>query len=402
MDYAMISADDHLDLQYLPADLWTARLPASLRARGPHVEHRDAGSVWVCDGGIWGRWAGAPRPKGPKPTFNAFDRGGVDESEMRPARAELRLADMDRDGVEAQVMYGPVSSMTVADPALRRACLEGYNDWLFEFCAAAPRRLLGVAILPPEDPAAACQEVYRLARKGGLRQANLQVAQATPRLHDEAWEPLWTAFEETGLILSFHVVVFGVGGSLIGVPAHVQDKTASVFNTTKLFMGQFLDPFVDLFAWGILERHPKLRLVMARCGLAALDCAGAGLSLLAPVGGQRVLGPAGRHRPHRQAQRAVPPASVGVLPGRLRGHVATSLLRRGAPHVGLGLSTPRQHVAELSDDHRQADGRSPARGAPAAHARQCRGALRSVAGPETRSTTEGETHAHRHRDQRRP
>ena len=27
MDYTLISADDHLDLQYLPSDLWTARLP---------------------------------------------------------------------------------------------------------------------------------------------------------------------------------------------------------------------------------------------------------------------------------------------------------------------------------------------------------------------------------------
>ena len=37
----MISADDHLYLQYLPTDLWVARLPASLRDRAPRVEHRD-------------------------------------------------------------------------------------------------------------------------------------------------------------------------------------------------------------------------------------------------------------------------------------------------------------------------------------------------------------------------
>jgi len=270
MDYNMISADDHLDLQYLPRDLWTTRLPKSLRERAAHVEDRDGGSVRVCEGGIWGRWAGTQRPTGPKAFFNAFDRGGVDETDLRPAKAELRLADMDRDGVEAQVMYGPVSSMTIADPALRAASLQAYNDWLIEFCLAAPSRLLGVAILPPEDPVAAREEVYRLAKKGGLRQANLQIAGATPKVHDESWGALWTAFEETGLILSFHVVVFGVGGSLIGMPPGLQDKTASVFNTTKLFMGQFLDPFVDLFAWGILERHPKLKLVMAESGVGWL------------------------------------------------------------------------------------------------------------------------------------
>ena len=268
--YRMISADDHLDLQYLPADLWSARLPAGQRDRAPRVEHRQGGSVWVCESDVWGRWAGTRRAPGPKATFTAFDRGGVDETEMRPANAALRLADMDRDGVEAQVMYGPVTSMIVPDPALRTACVQAYNDWLIDFCAAAPRRLLGVAILPPEDPAAARDEVYRLATRGGIRQANLQIARAAPRIHDGAWEPLWAAFEETGLLLSFHVVVFGAGGSLIGAAGPAQDRIGGVFNTTKLFMGQFLDPFVDLFSWGILERHPRLRLVMAESGVGWL------------------------------------------------------------------------------------------------------------------------------------
>jgi len=36
----MISADDHIDLGYLPRDLWTERLPRALRERAPHVEDR--------------------------------------------------------------------------------------------------------------------------------------------------------------------------------------------------------------------------------------------------------------------------------------------------------------------------------------------------------------------------
>jgi uncharacterized protein len=160
--------------------------------------------------------------------------------------------------------------VTSAPPHLRGAAPGPTTDGLVEFCAAAPGRLLGVAMLPPEDPAAAAQEVYRLAAAGGIRQANLQIAWVKPRLHDEAWEPLWRAIEETGLILSFHVVVFGGGGSQLGVAAPEAGKPASIFAATKLFMGQFLDPFVDLFAWGILERHPKLRLVMSEAGVGWL------------------------------------------------------------------------------------------------------------------------------------
>jgi hypothetical protein len=43
-------------------------------------------------------------------------------------------------------------------------------------------------------------------------------------------------------------------------------KAASVFENTKGFLANLLEPFVDLFAWGIRERHPKLRMVMAEAG----------------------------------------------------------------------------------------------------------------------------------------
>jgi hypothetical protein len=52
-------------------------------------------------------------------------------------------------------MCGPVAAMAIADPELRIACIQAYNDWLSEFGTATPNRLLGVAILPPEDPAGA-------------------------------------------------------------------------------------------------------------------------------------------------------------------------------------------------------------------------------------------------------
>ena len=269
MDYKLISCDDHLDLGWLPADLWTQRLPQSLRSRAPHIEERDGRAIWVCDGKIWGAWSGLPvDPKLPRPQMpfiDALTRGGeLDRSQRRPAVAKFRLADMDRDGVQTQVMFGPVYSINTDDPDLRDACYSAYNDWLAEFCAAAPDRLIGIAMLPPA-PDGALKELYRLAGKGGYRQVNLQIATVAPRIDDPSWEPFWAAIEETGLILSFHVTVF-----VEGLPARAVGKPASVFMATKAFISQFLDPFVDLFAWGILERHPKIKLVMGESGLGWL------------------------------------------------------------------------------------------------------------------------------------
>jgi len=268
-DYKIISFDDHLDLSYLPGDFWTRRMSNSLGDRAPHIEDRNGEPVWVCDGKVWGSSRSKLKGDGKKPplgsTVTAFDRAGMtDYSQMRPGNAKLRLEDMDRDGVYSHVIYGPVFSINVEDPKLRDDCYAVYNDSLQDFCLAAPDRLLGVPMLPP-IPEAATAELYRLAKRGGVRQANLQIAEANLRLNEPAWEPFWNALEETGIILSFHIAVFGTKPN---DPAF--GKPASAFTAAKAFISQFLEPFVDLFAWGILERHPKMKLVMAEVGLGWL------------------------------------------------------------------------------------------------------------------------------------
>jgi len=260
----LISCDDHMDLGQLPEDLWTTRLPPELRHRAPYIEERDGQAVWICDGKVWGSWGGKPPATGDrrpvKPLYNSFDRAGIyDQSARRPAVAELRLADMDRDGVQTQVIFGPIFQISTDDPVLRVACYRVYNDWLLDFCKAAPDRLLGVPMLP-ETPDGATEELLRLAAKGGVRQVTLMIANINPKLDDRAWEKLWTALEETEIILSWHITVFG------NRDPRAAGKAASVFENTKFFMANFLEPFVDLFAWGILERHPRLKIVIAEGG----------------------------------------------------------------------------------------------------------------------------------------
>jgi uncharacterized protein len=167
---------------------------------------------------------------------------------------------MDLDGVDAQIIFGPIFQISTDDPVLRIACYRVYNDWLMEFCQAAPDRLIGAPMLP-ETPRAATEELLRLHAKGGVRQVTLMIANINPKLDDPAWESLWTALEETGIVLGWHITVFGPNPK-----SRAAGKAASVFENTKFFMANFLEPFVDLFAWGILERHPKLKMVMAEAG----------------------------------------------------------------------------------------------------------------------------------------
>jgi predicted TIM-barrel fold metal-dependent hydrolase len=42
--------------------------------------------------------------------------------------------------------------LLIKDPELRQVCYRAYNEWLAEFCATAPKRLVGAGLIPIDDP----------------------------------------------------------------------------------------------------------------------------------------------------------------------------------------------------------------------------------------------------------
>jgi predicted TIM-barrel fold metal-dependent hydrolase len=265
MEYKVISADDHIDLRWLPPDLWKERLPAHLRDRAPSVVETEKGPNWQCEGTLWGLWA----PYGLGLSQWALDRAGdiLKDGELRTTTPDLRLTDMDRDGVDASVLYGPTDPLKIADPELRRASYEAYNDWLIEFCAHKPERLIGAAQLSMEDPLAARDELERLAKQG-LRHFNILAARADPAVYDESWEPFWDRAEEVGLPIGFHLAV----ETGLNRAAAVESKNPVVARATRFAQNhpgyQLIEPIAGLIFTGVLDRHPALKLVMAESGLA--------------------------------------------------------------------------------------------------------------------------------------
>jgi uncharacterized protein len=260
VNYHIISADDHIALRWLPSDLWSQRLPASLRARGPKIEETDSGPYWVCDGKRLAPWGAYTAAQGSGAMWALELAGVMEEGVLRPTTAELRLADMDRDGVDATVMYGPTDPFAVDDPSLRALCYSAYNDWLGDFCAADPERLIGVAQLSCEDPAAATSELERVA-KLCLRHVNVLAARAAPPVYDPAWEPFWALAQETGIPVGFHLAVevrrTRSGNGLV-------DRALAGITGAM----QLMEPIAGLIVMGVFDRYPGLRVVMAEAGLA--------------------------------------------------------------------------------------------------------------------------------------
>ncbi|MDA1035768.1 MAG: amidohydrolase family protein [Chloroflexi bacterium] len=268
MDYLKISADDHIDLGYLPHGTWLDRVPSALKGRVPHIEKHDNGEFWVCEGQIWSEYRSAEwfARAGRNPL--ALDRGGVGE-EGRPVTTSKRLEDMDRDGVEFSVMFPPIVSLQVSDLALQDAIIQGYNDWAAEFAMSAPKRFTAVALLSPDNAQYATKELLRIAKEGRLKQVGFLVNDVSTDMYLEDWDPFWDAAEETGMIVSYHV-----GGSIQtdtvrAMQTSMQNKSGRV-PEFGLGLGNagsvWLKPFTGLFNLGVLERHPKLRFVLAESG----------------------------------------------------------------------------------------------------------------------------------------
>jgi len=253
-DYKIVSADDHMDLTFLPPNLWEERLESRFRDRAPKVEETSSGKVWKTDGeviGSSGKMLGG--------LVSAIGRTGIEDNGFRPSTPELRLADMDTDGVHAQVIYGAPSGLKIKDPELKDACYRAYNDWGAEFNASAPNRLCMLAYLPLASPEAAVAEVHR-AVKLGHRGVIFGIYETPIPVHDERWEPLWSAVEEAGIPLSFHL---GGGTSYLRNAQRTWEFAAFVA-VVPMQMDEYLAAMV--FS-GALERHPGMKLVLGESGI---------------------------------------------------------------------------------------------------------------------------------------
>src|SRR5436309_3287478 len=102
-----MSADCHMDLFYLPPDAFTSRMDAARWGeRIPRVVERHGVQVWVSDGAMLSPWG----VYGPGVTAGKRGRILVEEGfaagRARASDPVQRRIDQERDGVEAEIIYG--------------------------------------------------------------------------------------------------------------------------------------------------------------------------------------------------------------------------------------------------------------------------------------------------------
>ena len=274
MHYDVISADGHIDLIWLPPDLFTGNASAALRERMPYVVDGPNGKQWVSrNGAKFGLMngmgsAGRQYVPGQIHRSDRMASTGLYEDGRNGIRRltepELRLKDQDRDGVQAEVIYGILgASMRLNDHEASAEVLRIYNEWLADFCRASPERLIGLANIPNHDMDVAVTEVKRAVRRGmrGLDVANRP--DMTP-LWDPFWEPLWRIAHETGLPVHFHTIGGRSPDYAKLAPKVARAAAAAHISNFQMHMGYML---MSLMFSGALERYPNLKVVIGEAGL---------------------------------------------------------------------------------------------------------------------------------------
>ncbi|HWS44389.1 MAG TPA: amidohydrolase family protein [Acidimicrobiia bacterium] len=208
----------------------------------------------------------------------------------------LRLADMDREGVAAELIYH--GDFRLGDlfhnNTNRKYPLEAWdagarawNRWAADnFGFAMDRFLVTGAIGPCIDMDTAVADIRWIADRGFaatyvpgyMRHAN------TAPLFDDSWEPFWSACEECGIALVVHAGFGWDQGTVFPQLEKIRDDVSkaagsldrdvlfahadAVADESVQFFSDFLNsprprrPMWQLMLGGVFDRHPDLELVL--------------------------------------------------------------------------------------------------------------------------------------------
>jgi len=237
------SADSHV---MEPADLWISTLPERIAARAPRTERDDRTETIYADNKIQRR------------ALNAF----VDS--FRPPGAydtQIRLKDLDDEGIWAQLVFPSMALWLclIEDGEVAKACTEVYNDWVkSKLIDASGGRIIGAACLSMVSVDDAVAELQRVAGLG-YRCAFLPTTVPPGREYaQELWEPVWSAAEETGVVLAFHIGTGDDAKAFRGPGGAVINYLETTFPGMRV-VGH-------LVGAGVLDRHPDLKVMIAEGG----------------------------------------------------------------------------------------------------------------------------------------
>jgi predicted TIM-barrel fold metal-dependent hydrolase len=283
--YRLIDSDAHV---LEPSDMFEKYLEPAFRAALPSAWSRYAGEplafsfrlvVPSADGEQYVMPFGRdPLNSERRARFGVgFDNGepvalpGHDEAYAEFARtnfapASYRMA-LERTGIDYMVVYPTTGLLATAVPNLdastAAAYRRAYNNWLYDFCSEAGGRIFGAASVDLRDAKEAAREARRGVKEFGFKAVHINPVPVGPyRLYDDFYEPLWNELEDLNVPLAIHT---GTGTAADEMLYHYLPGLRTAQTTVAFTNGNML-ACAALIMGGVLERHPKLRVVHLESG----------------------------------------------------------------------------------------------------------------------------------------
>ena len=131
------------------------------------------------------------------------------------------------------------------------------NEALSALAAARPARISALGAVPLQDPVAAAGSLRELMRLPGMRGAEIPASVAGSYLGEDRFEPFWAAAQETGALIFVHPTTTGFDLPAL-LPYYLWNSVGNPLETTVTA--------AHLAAAGVLERHDRLRILLAHGG----------------------------------------------------------------------------------------------------------------------------------------
>ena len=259
-----ISADSHI---VEPDNCYRDHIEKKYRDTAPRIEREDRNGVptdvFVIDGfldrvpvmGV------ASAGRDPKETFLS---GTVADAPQGGWDPKVRIEHQERDGIAAEILYPSMGMMICShpDPDYKEACLGAYNRWLEEYVSENPKRLLGIGQTSSRSVAGVVKDLEKI-KAVGFKGIMLPGYPDTEFDYcDPSYDALWEASIALDMPICFHILTTAhkkkAGELFFTQPEKRGNSRMNAFHGIIRGVQDILGMFVFD---GILERHPKLKVV---------------------------------------------------------------------------------------------------------------------------------------------
>ncbi|MBI3743611.1 MAG: amidohydrolase family protein [Chloroflexi bacterium] len=199
--------------------------------------------------------------------------------------AKARLRDMDLMGIDQVLVIGTMVNQNypfIESPEGARAFARAYNNWAADWCTTSPDRLFFAGLIPLQSPEYAVAEIKRLKTLGSpvglIRPIDAQ-GQYPNRINPSydrspTWDPIYRAFEETGLVVGMHTFpadhaaflgdanAMYSPGNLVSPTGHGEGVQQGLTSQTLSFIYEATVWLSQVLMSGFLDRYPKIKMAI--------------------------------------------------------------------------------------------------------------------------------------------